>query len=46
MLLASSLLLSHTQTTPSHKPTGADANFLQRIKIKMPLPVNEIFAPR
>ena len=41
-----SLSLSLSQTEPSHKPSGTDANFLQRIKIKMPLPANEIFAPR
>lgn len=33
-------------TNPSKKPTGADANFLERLKVPIDLPVNDIFAPR
>ncbi|CAM9992524.1 unnamed protein product [Ectocarpus sp. 6 AP-2014] len=33
-------------TNPSKKPSGADANFLERLKVPLDLPVNEIFAPR
>ena len=33
-------------TNASKKPSGADANFLERITEKVDLPVEEIFAPR
>lgn len=33
-------------TDPSKKPTGTDANFLERLKIPLDLPVNDIFSPR
>lgn len=33
-------------TDPSKTPTGTDANFLQRLKIPVELPVEEIFSPR
>lgn len=33
-------------TDASKKPSGADANFLQRLKIPLELPVEEIFTPR
>ncbi|CAM9300396.1 unnamed protein product, partial [Phaeothamnion confervicola] len=33
-------------TNPSKKPSGANANFLERIKLPVELPCREIFAPR
>lgn len=33
-------------TNPSKKPSGADANFLERLKVPLELPVEDIFAPR
>lgn len=33
-------------TNPSKKPSGADANFLERLTIPIKLPTKEIFAPR
>lgn len=33
-------------TNPSKKPSGADANFLEHLTVKLDLPADEIFAPR
>lgn len=33
-------------TNPSKKPSGADANFLERLTVPLELPVEDIFAPR
>ena len=33
-------------TNPSKKPSGSDANFLERLKVPLELPVMPIFAPR
>ncbi|CAN0425328.1 unnamed protein product, partial [Laminaria digitata] len=33
-------------TDSSKKPSGADANFLERLKVPLDLPVEEIYAPR
>ncbi|CAN0457845.1 unnamed protein product [Scytosiphon promiscuus] len=33
-------------TDHSNKPTGRDANFLQRIKMELELPLDVIYAPR
>ncbi|CAM9701229.1 unnamed protein product, partial [Scytosiphon promiscuus] len=33
-------------TNPSKKPSGADANFLERLTVPLDLPVRDMFAPR
>ncbi|CAN0349753.1 unnamed protein product, partial [Hapterophycus canaliculatus] len=33
-------------TNPSKKPSGADANFLERLTVPLDLPVMDMFAPR